>query len=93
MKGEPSDRDDDIRYEWMADSDLTRISEIDRSEHITRFYSMDGAKLQEETVDWPTPSWLEEGEGDFTIEHQIEFCLEHLEGGGVMLGAFPMIYW
>jgi predicted N-acetyltransferase YhbS len=77
-----------IRVEWMDDSDVSRIGEIDRSEHITRVYKMDGASLKEEEHEFQVPPWLAEGDGEYTVKRQIEFCREHMEHGGVLLGAF-----
>ena len=77
-----------ITYDWMDESDLDRVAEIDRSEHIVKAYVQSGQDLVTEEVDWQVPNWLEEGESDHSIYHINSFCSDHLSRGGIMLGAF-----
>ena len=77
-----------IRYTRMQPDEVERISELDRSEHITRAYEVKAGVLAQVEVDWQVPNWLTEGDGDHSLAEQIAFCRAHLDQGGVMLGAF-----
>jgi GNAT superfamily N-acetyltransferase len=78
----------DVTYKWLDQSDLDLISEIDRSENITKSYLQRGRDLTIQDVDWQVPNWLTNGEGNHSLEHVISFCSGHLRRGAVMLGAF-----
>jgi GNAT superfamily N-acetyltransferase len=70
----------------MAVDDMSRISEIDRSERITQQYrSRDGA-LELIDVDIDAPAWGQPGEAP--VDDYIDKWTPLLEGGGVFLGAF-----
>ena len=77
-----------IQYRWLNESDLDKIAEIDRSEHITIAYHQEGSLLTTMAVDWQVPTWLSEGDGDHSLNQIIDFCSDHMERGGTMKGAF-----
>ena len=70
----------------MDPSEIVRIGEIDRSEHVTTGYSYENGKLRAEQVDWRVPRWPEFG-GDFSVKARIEQFAPILRDGGGMLGA------
>lgn len=70
----------------MAISELGRIAEIDRSEHITQQYVSRGGILEVVDVDIRAPRWGEPGE--HTVQHRVESWAPLVEAGGVLLGAF-----
>jgi GNAT superfamily N-acetyltransferase len=72
----------------MTPEDLPRIAELDRTEHVTLAYEVADGRLREKTVDWRIPAWSPEGDAEHGLSHQIAFCRDHLDRGGVMLGAF-----
>jgi len=72
----------------MKAADLTRISELDRSEHVRLAYEVSDGELTQLEVDWDVPTWFVDVDGDHSLTEQIAFCRSHLEQGGVMLGAF-----
>jgi ribosomal protein S18 acetylase RimI-like enzyme len=76
-----------IQYRWLNKSDLVKLAEIDRSEHITLAYNQEGSQLTTMAVDWQVPAWLSGGDGDHSVNHIIDFGSEHLERGGIMKGA------
>ncbi len=76
-----------IQYRWLNESDLDKIAEIDRSEHITIAYNQEGSQLTPMAVDWQVPTWLSEGHGDHSLDQIIGFCSEHLKRGGIVKGA------
>ena len=77
-----------IQYRWLNETDLDKIAEIDRSEHITIAYNQEGSLLTTMAVDWQVPTWLSEGDGDHSLNQIIGFCSEQRERGGIMKGAF-----
>jgi predicted GNAT superfamily acetyltransferase len=72
----------------MKASDLNRISELDRSEHVRLAYEVSDGKLTQLEVDRDVPTWFIDGGGDHSLAEQLTFCRSHLDQGGVMLGAF-----
>ena len=72
----------------MKASDLNRISELDRSEHVRLGYKVRDGKLTQLEVDWDVPTWFVDGDSDHSLTEQIAFCRSHLDQGGVMLAAF-----
>jgi GNAT superfamily N-acetyltransferase len=70
----------------MAASDLPRIAEIDRSEHITQQYRSRGARLELVEVDIRAPRWGDPGE--HSVEHYVDQWKTVLDRGGVLFGAF-----
>jgi predicted GNAT superfamily acetyltransferase len=72
----------------MNSDELQRISEIDRSEHITRAYEVSDGGLIQIEVDWQVSGWIVDGDGDHSLEEQVKFCRSHLDRGGQLLGAF-----
>jgi ribosomal protein S18 acetylase RimI-like enzyme len=77
-----------IKYRWMGLQEIDQIAEIDRAEHVRLGYSMVDGRLTHASVDWNIPSFFIQGNGAHTMEDQRRFCLEHLEQGGQMIGAF-----
>lgn len=76
-----------VKIRRMGLSEIGRIAEIDRSEHITTGYVYEDGKLRAETVEWQVPNWRREGEA-FSVEAHVKGITPILENGGVMLGAF-----
>lgn len=70
----------------LAVSDLCRIGEIDRSEHISQQYKSRGGALELAEVEIRAPRWGEPG--GHTVEQCIESWKPLLDAGGVLLGAF-----
>ena len=57
-------------------SELTRVREIDRSEHIDLLYAQDGERLIERKGSWESRPWDPEGEG----EHSVSARVRELDG-------------
>lgn len=77
-----------ISVNRMTTDELHRISELDRSEHVTLAYEIKDGTLAQVEVDWHVPTWFVDGDADHSLSEQMAFCLSHLDQGGVMLGAF-----
>jgi ribosomal protein S18 acetylase RimI-like enzyme len=72
----------------MEPDEVTRIWEIDRSERIRTGYKYTDGNLQRMEVNWDSPAWGMEGDGDHTIASFVKFCRDHLERNGRLYGAF-----
>lgn len=77
-----------ITYRWMAPKEIEKFREIDRSEIIRTGYKYEDGKLQKMDVMWDAPNWDPNGDHEFSMTAQINFCRSHLEKDGRMMGAF-----
>jgi ribosomal protein S18 acetylase RimI-like enzyme len=78
----------DVHYRWMEPDEVVRIAEINRAEQIRVGYTIECDHLQRIEVNWDTPDFIRDGQGEHSIGAQINFCCEHLNNGGCLLGAF-----
>ena len=69
-------------------SELARIGEIDRREHITRLYRYRRGVLEERAVDEHVPRWSPHGRGPHSVQAKIDASKPALDRGGTLLGAF-----
>ena len=76
-----------LEYRRMDGSDLDRLRDLDRSEHVTTAYAMEGDDLVSRTVDWDVPRWQDDDAGH-SYAHMIDFCREHMVAGARILGCF-----
>lgn len=74
----------------MAPSDLARISEIDRSERVTREYAYRRGSLESRVVDLRIPRWSRTGDDEHSVQHLINAWQPVLDGGGILVGAFDL---
>jgi ribosomal protein S18 acetylase RimI-like enzyme len=78
-----------IEIRMMGKSELGRIAELDRSEHVTLGYFYRDGRLEAEEVDWPTPRWFTNDHPEHSVQAQIKAWTPLLEEhGGTMFGAF-----
>ncbi len=77
-----------IETKEMHTSDIDRVAEIDRSEHVTLGYFFRDGRLESESVDWPVPRWFAEGESEHSVPAKVRDWKPLLEQGGTMFGAF-----
>jgi ribosomal protein S18 acetylase RimI-like enzyme len=71
----------------MERSEIDRIGEIDRTEHVTVGYTVREGKLAEEAVDWRVPRWFAKGP-EHSVPALIEFLSPMVEDGASLWGAF-----
>jgi ribosomal protein S18 acetylase RimI-like enzyme len=76
-----------IKIRQLSSSDIGRIAEIDRSEHVTLGYFFRDGKLEAKEVDWQVPRWFADGP-EHSVQALIQFLAPILAQGGTMLGAF-----
>ncbi len=77
-----------IIYRWMAAEEIEKLRGIDRSEIIRTGYKFEDRKLHKLDVNWDAPNWDPNGDHEFSMTAQINFCRGHLKNDGRMLGAF-----
>lgn len=75
-----------IQIRQLKASEIGKIAEIDRTEHVTLGYVYRDGKLEQEKVDWRVPRWPREG--SWGVEARIQDIRRIMQQGGVMLGAF-----
>lgn len=76
----------EIRH--LPQVEISRIAEIDRSEHVTVTYEYQDGNLRAKTVDWRVPNWSADASDDHSFHALIRQFAPILEEGGVLLGAF-----
>jgi ribosomal protein S18 acetylase RimI-like enzyme len=75
-----------IGIKQLDNSNIGKIAEIDRSEHVTLNYVYKDGKLCTKHVDMHVPRWPADGSWGF--EARIRSAARTLEEGGTILGAF-----
>jgi ribosomal protein S18 acetylase RimI-like enzyme len=76
-----------IQIKQMKNTDVGRIAEIDRSEHVTLCYSIHDGRLVAEEVDWQVPAWFAEGP-EHSVPSKVKFLAPVLAEEATMWGAF-----
>ena len=71
----------------LPNSELERLTEINREEEIREAYEIKDGKLEVQQVDWDVPDWPMEGSDDFSWRGNFERWKPILEGGGIILIA------
>jgi GNAT superfamily N-acetyltransferase len=77
-----------ITLRHMPASELARIGEIDRSEHVTQLYSYRGGSLELTAVDHRVPNWFPAGDHEHSVPSRIHAWRPILDRGGTLVGAF-----
>ena len=77
-----------ITIRRMQNSEIGRISEVDRTQHVTKAYVSKDGSLEPKDVDWKIQPWSTEGQHEHSIRAYIEGSQLILDCGGVLFGAF-----
>ena len=77
----------EVSIRKLANDDISRAGEIDRSEHITTGYVFRNGVLESQQVDWHVPRWSTDASVGFNVHSRIEGWKQVLDRGGVLLGA------
>jgi GNAT superfamily N-acetyltransferase len=75
----------DIRR--LSRSELERVAEIDRSEHIEALVVQEGERLVERAGSWDAPAWDCDGNGEHSVAAKVRELHGYLDLGGIALGA------
>jgi ribosomal protein S18 acetylase RimI-like enzyme len=79
-----------VSYREMIQDELPRLAEIDRSEIIRVGFRIEGGELTEIPVEWDSPDFFKEGDGEHSVARQVEFCSRHVAAGARIIGAFDL---
>ena len=77
-----------VTIRHMAGSELGRIGEIDRSEHVTQVYSYRCGSLEARSVDIRVPTWSRFGDHEHSVQGKVNAWQPILDRGGTLVGAF-----
>ena len=72
----------------MKNSEISRIGEIDCSEHVTSYFVHQGGKLERREVDWHVSRWSTDDHPEHSVQSRIKAWKPLLDNGGAMLGVF-----
>ena len=72
----------------MKNSQISRIGEIDCSEHVTAYYVHKGGRLERRAVNWHVSRWSEDDHPEHSVQSRIKAWKPLLDTGGTMLGVF-----
>jgi len=77
-----------ITIRHMEASELDRIGEIDRSEHVTEEYSYQRGSLETRTIDVVVPTWSRSGDHEHSVQGRVNAWQPILDRGGALVGVF-----
>ncbi len=77
-----------VEIRQLARTELSRVSEIDRTERIDLVYEQRGTELVERRGNWSASAWDPDGHGEHSVEAQRQALERYVEAGGIALGAF-----
>jgi GNAT superfamily N-acetyltransferase len=76
-----------ITYRQLDISEVGKIAEIDRSEHVILNYRSINGSLEEFPVDWQVPRWHSTGEDGHSVAVRVKGIGNLLRQGATMIGA------
>ncbi len=77
-----------ITIQRMPASELHRLGEIDRSEHVTSEYVYRDGSLEARPIDIQVPGWSPTGDHEHSVPSRVGAWKPLLDRGGMLLGAF-----
>jgi GNAT superfamily N-acetyltransferase len=77
-----------ITIHELPQGDLTRLAEIDRTEHVKVGYECRDGVLTSGPVDWRVPRWNPDPAHSFSVAAHIRAAAPVFAAGAVLLGAF-----
>ena len=77
-----------VEIRRLARTELARVGEIDRTEHIDLLYEQRGTVLVERPGEWSASAWYADGHGDHSVEAKRDELEHYLDAGGIAFGAF-----
>ena len=80
--------DEPVEIRRLAYAELSRVGEIDRTEHIDALYEQRGTELVERPGDWTASPWNADGHGEHSVEAQRHALAHYVDAGGIAFGAF-----
>jgi GNAT superfamily N-acetyltransferase len=72
----------------LARTELWRVGEIDRTEHIDLLYEQRGTERVERPGDWSASAWDPDSDGEHSVQAKRHELEHYVDAGGVAFGAF-----
>jgi hypothetical protein len=76
-----------VEIRRLARTELSRVGEIDRTEHIDVLYEQRGMELVERPGDWSASAWDADGHGEHSVEAKRDELEHYVDAGGIAFGA------
>lgn len=76
-----------VAIRQLPSSEITRIAEIDRTEHVRLEYKYEDGRLVARKIDCRVPNWSRVPSQEFSVHTYIRQFAPVVEEGGVLLGA------
>ena len=77
-----------VEIQRLARTELSRVGEIDRTEHIDLLYEQRGTELVERPGNWSATAWDPDGHGEHSVEAKRDELEHYVDAGGLAFGAF-----
>jgi GNAT superfamily N-acetyltransferase len=77
----------DVIIAELPKEQISRVGEVDRSEHVTTGYVFRNGELEAQLVDWEVPRWSDDPSSGFSVRSRVEGWRAVLDKGGILLGA------
>ncbi len=77
-----------ITIRHMSASELDRLGEIDRSEHVSHEYFYRDGSLERRVLDLEVPPWSPSGDHEHSVQSRVSAWRPLLDRGGKLVGAF-----
>jgi GNAT superfamily N-acetyltransferase len=72
----------------LARNELSRVGEIDRTEHINVLFEQRGIELFARRGSWSASAWDPDGHGEHSVDAHRRALLHYADAGGIARGAF-----
>jgi len=77
-----------VEIRQLARTELSRVGEIDRTEHIDLLYEQRRTELVARHGTWHASAWDPNGYGDYSVDARRHELEHHVDSGGIAFGAF-----
>ena len=72
----------------LTRSELSRVGEIDRTEHIDLLFEQHGTELVALRGSWSAPAWDADGHGEHSVDAKRRELVHYADAGGISRGGF-----
>jgi GNAT superfamily N-acetyltransferase len=77
-----------VEIRSLLRNELSRVGEIDRTEHIDVMFEQHGTELVTRRGNWTSPAWDQDGHGEHSVDAQRRALARFADEGGIARGAF-----
>ena len=76
-----------VEFRTLDPTELSRVVEIDRTEHFDVLYHQHGTRLVATHGDWTASAWDPVGHGEYSVAARVQALERYVGAGGIALGA------